>query len=75
MRGRVAAIAHVGLWHSTDVLCVPTNVCSWGKAVMQRTSPQRPILTPMVFGSIHATCLSALVTDRAIEAWYHLSIA
>src|SRR5262249_50772712 len=31
-----------------------------GKAVMQRTSPQRPILTPMVFGSIHRTCLSAL---------------
>jgi hypothetical protein len=22
-----------------------------GKAVMQRTSPQRPILTPMVFGA------------------------
>jgi hypothetical protein len=28
-----------------------------------------------VFGSIHATCLSALVTDRAMEAWYHPSIA
>jgi hypothetical protein len=27
------------------------------------------------FGSIHATCLSALVTDRAMEAWYHPSIA
>src|SRR5215831_11868841 len=23
------------------------------------------------FGSIHSTCLSALVTDRATEAWYH----
>jgi len=22
------------------------------------------------FGSIHTTCLSALVTDRAMEAWY-----
>jgi hypothetical protein len=28
-----------------------------------------------VFGSIHATCLSALVTDPAMEAWYHPSIA
>ena len=28
-----------------------------------------------VFGSIHRTCLSALVTDRAMEAWYHPSIA
>jgi hypothetical protein len=28
-----------------------------------------------VFGSIHATCLSPLVTDRAIAAWYHASIA
>jgi len=27
------------------------------------------------FGSIHATRLSALVTDRAMEAWYHPSIA
>jgi hypothetical protein len=27
------------------------------------------------FGSIHATCLSALVTDRAMEAWYDPSIA
>ena len=36
----------VACWHETDVLCVPTNVCSWWKAAMQRTSPQRPILTP-----------------------------
>ena len=28
-----------------------------------------------VFGSIHRTCLSALVTDRAMEAWYDPSIA
>jgi hypothetical protein len=28
-----------------------------------------------VFGSIHATCLSTLVTDRVMEAWYHPSIA
>jgi Protein of unknown function (DUF2939) len=34
-----------------------------------------PSVTPSVFGSIHATCLSALVTDPAMEAWYHPSIA
>jgi hypothetical protein len=28
-----------------------------------------------VFGSIHRTCLPTLVTDRAMEAWYHSSIA
>src|SRR6266511_6297592 len=27
------------------------------------------------FGSIHSICLSALGTDRAMEAWYHPSIA
>ena len=27
------------------------------------------------FGSIYWTCLSALVTDRAMEAWYHPLIA
>ena len=35
-----------------------------GKAVVQPA-----------FGSIHRTCLSPLVTDRAMEAWYHPSIA
>jgi hypothetical protein len=25
--------------------------------------------------SIYSTCLSALVTDRAMEAWYHSSVA
>jgi hypothetical protein len=27
------------------------------------------------FGSIHSTCLLALVTDWAVEAWYRPSIA
>jgi hypothetical protein len=27
------------------------------------------------FGSIPRTCLSASVTDRAMETWYHPSIA
>jgi hypothetical protein len=33
------------------------------------------IVSRAVFGSIHRTCLSALVTDRAMKAWYHPSIA
>jgi hypothetical protein len=33
------------------------------------------ILTQAVFGSIHRTCLSPLVTDRAMEAWYDPCIA
>src|SRR5215813_6406828 len=37
-----------------------------GKAVMQRTSLQRPILTPMVLGSIHRTCLSALSRSHLV---------
>jgi hypothetical protein len=37
-----------GISQQTDVLCVPANVCSWGKAVVQRTSPQWPILTDAV---------------------------
>jgi len=28
-----------------------------------------------VFGGIHRTCLSPLVTDRVMEAWYHPFIA
>jgi len=28
-----------------------------------------------LFGSIHSTSLSALATDRAMEAWYHPLIA
>src|SRR5262249_4792892 len=41
-------------WHETDVLCVPTNVRSGGKAVMQRTSPQRLILTRSRYrGKVH----------------------
>jgi hypothetical protein len=33
------------------------------------------IVSRAVFGSIHRTCQSALVTDRAMKAWYHPSIA
>jgi len=27
-----AASAHGRFWHETDVLCVPTNFCSWWKS-------------------------------------------
>src|SRR5262245_27726187 len=42
----------------------PENICSLSLAAFDGH-----------FGSIHLTCLSALVTDRAMEAWYHCSIA
>ena len=35
-----------------------------------RSEPYR-FLPQRSFGSIHSTCLSAFVTDRAMEAWYH----
>ena len=30
---------------------------------------------PKIIRRLHSTCLSALATDRAMEAWYHRSIA
>src|SRR5262249_20625342 len=35
-----------------------------------RSEPHR-FLPQRSFESIHSTCLSALITDRAMEAWYH----
>jgi ABC-type uncharacterized transport system substrate-binding protein len=47
-----------------------------GEAEILCSTRALPVLTPLpVFGSIHATCLSALVTDWAMETWYHPSIA
>ena len=53
------------------------------KVIRARSAPRscRPSAKPYrflplrSFGSIHSTCLSALVSDRATEAWYHPSIA
>jgi hypothetical protein len=57
--------------HEADVPARSNDVCSWGKT-------GRHMLVESlraVFGSIHRTCLSPLVTDRVMEAWYHPSIA
>jgi hypothetical protein len=40
-----------------------------------RASPVRADVPQAAFGSIHRTCLSVLVTDWAIEAWYYPFIA
>jgi hypothetical protein len=40
----------------------------WGEADSRRQLIGRPLLT-------RSTCLSASVTDWAMEAWYHPSIA
>jgi hypothetical protein len=63
--------ANVRMWHEADVPARSNDVCSWGK------TGQHMLVESLraVFGSIHRTCLSALVTDLAMEAWYHPSIA
>jgi hypothetical protein len=43
-----------------------------GKAVMQRSTAKTDF-DPNGLREHHATCLSPLVTDRAMEAWYHPS--
>src|SRR6266436_530341 len=53
-KGCLAAIAHSRYWHEAAVLCRRMSVVG-EKAVMQRTSPQRPILTQHpVIRSIHS---------------------
>jgi hypothetical protein len=37
--------------------------------------PSEPYRFCRSFGSIYSTSLSALVTDRAMETWYHLYMA
>ena len=75
MAGPLAAVHESGFGTNRPFYACRRMSVLGGKAVMQRTSPQRPILTPMVFGSIHRTCLSPLVTDRVSEAWYLPPIA
>ena len=41
------------------------NRKTFARSELYRFLPQRS------FGSIHSTCLPGLVTDRAMEAWYH----
>jgi ABC transporter substrate binding protein len=47
------------------------DVWSWGKTGRHMLVESLRAL----FGSIHRTCLSPLVTDRAMEAWYHPFVA
>src|SRR5262249_16614813 len=44
-------------------------------AICPRGQTGKRFLPKQSFGSIHSACLSALVRHRAIEAWYHSSIA
>jgi len=54
-------------------------ICDVGSLVGNKTLSRHRRITEsnpnQTIGSIHATCLSALVTDRAMEACYHPSIA
>jgi hypothetical protein len=60
----------------TDVLCVPTNVCSWGKSGRAADITAKTDFDPNGLRE-HSRDLpiAALVTDVAMEAWYHPSIA
>jgi hypothetical protein len=51
------------------ILVAPNQLCGW---VGREHGGSIPLA---VFGSIQATCLPALVTDWAMETWYHPSIA
>src|SRR5262249_42146178 len=52
------------------------KVCSRGatRKSFARSEPYRFWDPKRSFGSIYWTCLPALVTDRAMEAWYHSSL-
>jgi hypothetical protein len=45
----------------------PRGLAFGSRLVVSNAPHARP---QAVFGSIHATCLSALVTDRVMEEWY-----
>jgi hypothetical protein len=53
----------------------PGRVRFWANRTSSRHRQMTESGPQAVFGSIPLTCLSALVTDRAMEAWYHASIA
>ena len=55
------SISHISPW----IAAFSKNVDNPGTA----SEPKRS------FGDFHSTCLSTLVADRAMEAWYHPPIA
>src|SRR5262249_27951430 len=67
------ASAHGRSWHETAVLCVPANVCSWGKSGRAADITAMTNFEPSaVFGSIHRTCLSPLdAMGRAARKSHH----
>jgi hypothetical protein len=71
-----AASAHGSLWHETDILCVPTNVCSGWKSGHAADITAKTDFDPNGLRE-HSRDLpiAALVTGRVMEAWYHPSIA
>jgi hypothetical protein len=60
----VTEVRYVGFW-------APRIMRPTGEPIQRDLSDQ----SQAVFGSIHRTCLSVLVTDHPMEAWYHRSIA
>jgi hypothetical protein len=75
---RMKLLLHLLTWfHGTSRTSrdVRLESAKWATADIQPTSPNDRVGPEAVIRSIHATCLSPLVTDRAMEAWYHPSIA
>jgi len=66
----------VSFWREADVPARSNDICSWGKTGRHVLVESLPVLTPSGLRE-HSRDLpiAALFTDRAMEAWYDLSIA
>jgi hypothetical protein len=67
-------LTDVCCWHETAVQSVPANVCSWGKSGHAADITAKTDFDPNGLRE-HSRDLPIAVTDRAVEAWYHPSIA
>jgi hypothetical protein len=65
----------IGFCLSWAAAYVVTKLLSWLFLLVALLRCRIRFLPQRSFGSIHSTCLSALVTDWAMETWYHSSIA
>jgi protein-S-isoprenylcysteine O-methyltransferase Ste14 len=71
---KVSMLTDVCCWHETAVQSVPANVCSWGKSGHAADITAKTDFDPNGLRE-HSRDLPIAVTDRAVEAWYHPSIA
>src|SRR5260370_25551049 len=75
IRGCLAATAHDRFWHECDIARSQMDVRFRGKSGRAADITRMTEFDPnRSFEAFRSTCLSALVTDRAMEAWYYSSI-